>query len=111
MLTQTGQSFKARAPRRAAARGGVRTRRACVLARGARRRAACAQPLTHDARPDSQVKGVEFAEKAEDRVDVERLAEPKDAASAPAKKGDTVHVACAHLHSRAAHARVARPPI
>lgn len=42
-----------------------------------------------------QVKGVEFAEKAEDRVDVERLAPPKDESSAPAKKGDTVHVACA----------------
>jgi hypothetical protein len=42
-----------------------------------------------------QVKGVEFAEKAEDRVDVERVKPPKDATSAPAKKGDTVHVSCA----------------
>ena len=55
-------------------------------------RAAAHARRTHD----SQVKGVEFAEKAEDRVDVERLSEPKDAASAPAKKGDIVHVACAH---------------
>ena len=58
VLTQTGQSFKARALRRKwlrrPARRGVRRRARSssrsVLARGARRRAACAQPLTHDAR-------------------------------------------------------------
>jgi FK506-binding nuclear protein len=42
-----------------------------------------------------QVKGVEFAEKAEDRVEVEQVKPPKDASSAPAKRGDTVHVSCA----------------
>jgi hypothetical protein len=51
--------------------------------------------LSADAAPTTQVKGVEFEEKAEDRIGVEQLKPPTDAASPPSKKGQTVHVSCA----------------